>query len=363
MSKRREGYAFLEDASQAEAMHDKLVADKHKKEGSRVGALVFFLFGTGPGQLIVLVGLAVTLVVGGAFGLMTTDPSDDAPYDKDSFSECLWFSWGVFIDAGGHTALAASEDFYTKWVATLFGLAGFLFNLVVLGVLVDNIRKSLDTFRERQDHLVVDGHFLVLGWSSKTTFLLRELLLLLVDRPRGGTIVVMGSGELEDMEGEVFSCFPAELRPKNVKVVVKVCGGARPPACCRCCCCCCCCYALLLLLVPPLIFFFAARDPISDCGATTAARRQVGDPLDVAALERVCLPSAACTVLLTREGLGSAAAQDAYVMAVSLAVQVPLPLPAAFLGTQPTALGSFFDQLVSKRISFYFMHQNIIIQI
>jgi len=90
------------------------------------------------------------IVVGGALCLQTTRPdfaTADPPgehdeehlYNYESFTQCIWFAWGMLMPLPA-SALAANENDYTKLVAVVFSLLGFLFNLCCLGVVVDRLR-------------------------------------------------------------------------------------------------------------------------------------------------------------------------------------------------------------------------------
>jgi len=73
----------------------------------------------------------------------TADPpgehDEEHLYNYESFTQCIWFAWGMLMPLPA-SALAANENDYTKLVAVVFSLLGFLFNLCCLGVVVDRLR-------------------------------------------------------------------------------------------------------------------------------------------------------------------------------------------------------------------------------
>ena len=112
--------------------------------------LLYYLFGTSCGQMLMLFVWGTIIVVGGALCLQTTRPdfaTADPPgehdeehlYNYESFTQCIWFAWGMLMPLPA-SALAANENDYTKLVAVVFSLLGFLFNLCCLGVVVDRLR-------------------------------------------------------------------------------------------------------------------------------------------------------------------------------------------------------------------------------
>ena len=112
-----------------------------------------------------------------------------------SFEQSMWFSWGVFFDPGTQTGIAADEPFKVptssstaavydhrlrgqiKLVGAFFSVlglpdgvdgvlltldaAGFVFNLVLLGIIVDGCRTALDRQLTLRDSATCWSHTLV----------------------------------------------------------------------------------------------------------------------------------------------------------------------------------------------------------
>eukprot|EP00421_Protoceratium_reticulatum_P064796 CAMPEP_0168406330 /NCGR_PEP_ID=MMETSP0228-20121227/25597_1 /TAXON_ID=133427 /ORGANISM="Protoceratium reticulatum, Strain CCCM 535 (=CCMP 1889)" /LENGTH=702 /DNA_ID=CAMNT_0008419977 /DNA_START=276 /DNA_END=2384 /DNA_ORIENTATION=+ len=141
----------------------------------------------------------------------------NADYDT-SFRQSLWISWGLFFDPGTQTGIAATDDWRVQFVAVILSICGFVFNLAVLGLVVDKIRSTLRKFHELRNRIVANGHALVLGWGDKTLFLLTELLAAekvrrkaqerrrcgcCPCRPRARRVVILAQRPVLDMAQEV----------------------------------------------------------------------------------------------------------------------------------------------------------------
>jgi len=132
-----------------------------------------WFLGTSEGQWTALLLIASLQILLGSAAWSFTGGNADAGSD---FKQSLWISWGLFFDPGTQTGLAATEEHRFKIVAVVFSLAGFLFNLTVLGLVVDLIRAKLDRWQQLYSRVVANDHVLVIGWGDKTLFLLCELL-------------------------------------------------------------------------------------------------------------------------------------------------------------------------------------------
>jgi len=92
------------------------------------------------------------------------------------FFESAWISWGLFFDPGTQTGIPANDKASVKFVAMLFSILGFIYNLSLLGLIVDFIRSTLQRWRLRHGRIVQNNHTLILGLSERTVLLLHELL-------------------------------------------------------------------------------------------------------------------------------------------------------------------------------------------
>ncbi|CAK0798597.1 unnamed protein product, partial [Prorocentrum cordatum] len=85
-------------------------------------------------------------------------------------------SYFLFIDPGTQTGIDAYDPLQVQTVAVTVSVLGFVWNLTVMGTLVELIRETLKRYKRVYRHLHLSGHLLVLGWNDKTFFLLNELL-------------------------------------------------------------------------------------------------------------------------------------------------------------------------------------------
>lgn len=131
------------------------------------------IFGTGLGHLFTLVVVGAILLLLGAGSWCIAGGNDD--YD-DSFHDAFWISWGVFFDPGTHTGLSADDAGTVRLVAVIFSICGFIFNLTLLGTVVEGVRGTLRNWKEMYSRISTRDHMLILGWGDKTLFLLSELL-------------------------------------------------------------------------------------------------------------------------------------------------------------------------------------------
>lgn len=186
-----------------------------------------FLLGTDSGTVVVFLSLAVAIIAAGA-GLVTvtdiiqreevvepgssdvsngtnsTIPSTSMP-PTPRFGVSLWYVYGLFVDPGAQTGLDAATTTNAELaIAICLSLVGFTWVLVAFGVIAERADVVLKALRRRNAKVVCANHTLVLGWTGKTLFLLRELAQMLTDGPNGGgVIVILGDLDALDMREEV----------------------------------------------------------------------------------------------------------------------------------------------------------------
>ncbi|KAJ1615608.1 hypothetical protein T492DRAFT_897360 [Pavlovales sp. CCMP2436] len=147
-------------------------------------------FGTVMGQYSFLLFLALVLLIIGTIGWMQTTGTQD--YDT-SLDQSIWLSYCMFIDIGTQTAVSADESWQIKLTVAILSFFGFCFNLTFLSVVVDNVRTLLDRLYTRYSQLIVRDHVVILGWTSKTLFLVNELISMFDDNGGKGDIIIMGN--------------------------------------------------------------------------------------------------------------------------------------------------------------------------
>ena len=184
-----------------------------------------FLLGTSYGHTLIFCFFAGVLIVTGAGAWMLTGDCDDATRegchglaDPSSFYQSSFFSWGLFFDPGTQTGLPPDAPPAAKFVAIFFSVGGFIFNLVMLGLVVEVLRESMDRWQRLYRLVIANDHTVILGWTDKTLFLIAEQARLLTgSRARGGTLVVLGEIDTREMREEVAVTFP-DWRSKYPRV-------------------------------------------------------------------------------------------------------------------------------------------------
>lgn len=132
-----------------------------------------WVLGTSEGHFIALLILGVCLIAFGALCWHFTGGNDD--YDT-SLKSSFWIAWGLFFDPGTQTGFPPDDPAIVLWFGCLFSVVGFIFNVTVLGTVVEFVRTLLRNFKDMYSRILCKGHILVLGWGDKTLLLLTELL-------------------------------------------------------------------------------------------------------------------------------------------------------------------------------------------
>ena len=77
-----------------------------------------------------------------------------------------------------------------------------------MSLVVDHLRGFLEYFEAVHSRTIVNDHYLILGWTDKTSFLIAELMAMLEEE--GGIIVILGEPDRLEvaMGGKSFSSRP-----------------------------------------------------------------------------------------------------------------------------------------------------------
>jgi len=147
---------------------------------------------------------AMVLVLSGTAVWSSTGGDSNA---DSSWQQSMWMSWGLFFDPGTQTGVAADAPLNVKLAAVVFSVLGFLYNLTFLGIIVEWIRSSMDTWTRTQSRVWYGNHILVLGWSEKTLYLLNELFEALHTKRQRHAVVVLADRNQAEMHQEVHQYF------------------------------------------------------------------------------------------------------------------------------------------------------------
>jgi hypothetical protein len=156
--------------------------------------------------------LMSSLLIFGCAGSWMATPVCDGCGVDDSFHGAMWFAWGIFFDPGTQTGLASdgTVTHSQRFIAAFFSILGFIFNLGLLGVVVEMIRSTISRFRAEYLSIIANDHLVVLGWSEKTLFLLAEAAQMLSDRAERGTqtMAILSEMNALEMKAEVKIVYP-----------------------------------------------------------------------------------------------------------------------------------------------------------
>ena len=140
------------------------------------------MLGTHYGHWTLLVLAGAFLILSGALAWMAAgrcdpDADDDACLElahPEHYSQALWLAWGIFFDPGTQTGLPPTAPVRHKLVLLAFSTCGFVFNLVVLGLIVSTLQSLLKRWERLHRVIVANDHTVILGWTDKTLFSIGE---------------------------------------------------------------------------------------------------------------------------------------------------------------------------------------------
>mmetsp|Transcript_47335 Transcript_47335/g.135729 ORF Transcript_47335/g.135729 Transcript_47335/m.135729 type:complete len:905 (+) Transcript_47335:31-2745(+) len=132
-----------------------------------------WMLGTSYGHFVALLSLGLLLIALGTSFWHLAGGNEDY---SNSLNDSFWMSWCLFIDTGTQTGIPAANPAEVRIVGVVCSLCGYIFNLTLMGLVVEAIRVMLKHFKEMYSRISTTGHVLILGWGDKTLLLLSELL-------------------------------------------------------------------------------------------------------------------------------------------------------------------------------------------
>eukprot|EP00931_Biecheleriopsis_adriatica_P068361 TRINITY_DN42327_c0_g1_i1.p1 TRINITY_DN42327_c0_g1~~TRINITY_DN42327_c0_g1_i1.p1 ORF type:complete len:791 (+),score=107.54 TRINITY_DN42327_c0_g1_i1:61-2433(+) len=156
------------------------------------------------GQIAVLMVAALLLIGLGTAVWSATGGTAD--FD-DSWEQSMWMSWGLFFDPGTQTGVAADEPIHIKLVALIFSVFGFLYNLIMLGIIVEWIRAVMFEWSKSKNRVWCSKHVLILGWNEKVLYLLNEIWEDMANTNSRTRTVILAEGDAGEMLQEIKQHF------------------------------------------------------------------------------------------------------------------------------------------------------------
>ncbi|KDO27252.1 hypothetical protein SPRG_07501 [Saprolegnia parasitica CBS 223.65] len=115
--------------------------------------------------------------------------------------EAIWEAW-MYMTFPGAQREAVSWDH--RAIAMIVSIIGILFFAVILGFVVDSVREKMDSLKKGKSNVVEENHTLLLGWTDKSIYLVKELCRA-NESEKGGVVVVLAELEKEELEAELHS--------------------------------------------------------------------------------------------------------------------------------------------------------------
>jgi len=208
---------------QSQALHFGLL-DVHSKLLLKVGfdntirvrwTFGGWLLGTKRGQVLGLIGIALLLLFFGTFAWVLA--GGNSQYGSEWYA-AFWFSWCVFSDPGTQMGLSAGERALVKVIAVTLSVIGFLYNLVTMSFMVEMVRVRLERWRRERYRFVANDHTLLLGWNTKSLYIIEELIHSAANRGLHMSVVVMADRDINVLQQEIDRHFRSSLKGASVRL-------------------------------------------------------------------------------------------------------------------------------------------------
>jgi hypothetical protein len=160
-------------------------------------------------QMGMLLAVLCCLITGcGVIFSLVEDPAQSKGIVED-----FWLVWGYMADPGTHADI---EGLGPRLIAVIIAIAGILYFATVMGIIVDNVRESMELLKKGKSKVVETGHYLILGWTDRCPALLRELAMA-CESDGGGCVVILAEQDKVELEAELKNLLTKEdLRNLNV---------------------------------------------------------------------------------------------------------------------------------------------------
>ncbi|KAF0694788.1 Aste57867_14386 [Aphanomyces stellatus] len=189
-----------QDSSVSLVTKSSVLETKKKARSYSLRALAVYkidtFISTRRGQTIMLLSFGSTFTVIMAFVIYGIHDESDAHFD-----EAFWDAWMYMTFPG---AQREAEHWNKRAIAMFVSIMGILFFAVILGFVVDSVREKMDSLKKGKSQVVEENHTLLLGWTDKSIYLIRELCRA-NESEGGGVVVVLAEMEKEALEAELRS--------------------------------------------------------------------------------------------------------------------------------------------------------------
>ena len=114
--------------------------------------------------------------------------------------ESIWRTWTYIADPGTHADVRPLP--YDRLVGATIGIGGIFISAIVIGLIVDGIKKKMDDLERGRGKVTETNHMLVLGWTEKTVQVINQLCLMM-ESEGGGTVVMVSDRVKKEVEAEL----------------------------------------------------------------------------------------------------------------------------------------------------------------
>ena len=170
-------------------------------------------------QIITLmVVLVLQIVFGGIFYSAAS---------QETVLESMWLCWTYLTDPG--TMASVPPDGPERFVASVVTVCGIFFFAFILGFVVDGVLNKMSDLKKGTSMVVESGHTVLLGWSDKSTSVIREVLLANASETENtaehsNVIVVLAQVDKQLLEAEIAE----QISPSELQSTKIVCRTGSP---------------------------------------------------------------------------------------------------------------------------------------
>lgn len=170
-------------------------------------------------QIITLmVVLVLQIVFGGIFYSAAS---------QETVLESMWLCWTYLTDPG--TMASVPPDGPERFVASVVTVCGIFFFAFILGFVVDGVLNKMSDLKKGTSMVVESGHTVLLGWSDKSTSVIREVLLANASETEStaehsNVIVVLAQVDKQLLEAEIAE----QISPSELQFTKIVCRTGSP---------------------------------------------------------------------------------------------------------------------------------------
>ena len=131
--------------------------------------------------------------------LMDPDSNGTKPLVEAVVAEAAWLTWVFIADPGTHADVKGAN---LRWIAAFVTISGIILSAMVIGLIVDGIKKKMDDLERGRGRVTEHDHVLLLGWTEKTVQVINQLALMM-ESEKGGTILVVSEMTKKEAEAEL----------------------------------------------------------------------------------------------------------------------------------------------------------------